>query len=118
MESEAILRSRGPWSAPVRRLTEPSKGMPKRTMRASGYGARHAMKRGSAAFISLLKSWQDVEKGPAARRRPAVRVERRPRADARRGLSRPAGDAYSCPLNPQPRAPQHAFSQMTHMRPI
>jgi hypothetical protein len=30
---------------------------------------------------------QGVEKGPVARRRPAVRVERRPGADARRGLS-------------------------------
>src|SRR5713101_4961325 len=50
MESEAIRRSRGPRSAPRLRLTEPSKGMPKRTIRASGREARQAMKRGNATI--------------------------------------------------------------------
>src|SRR5438552_4562160 len=43
---------------------------------------------------------QTVEKGPDARRRPKA-----------------AGEAYSCTLSPQPRAPQHAFSQTKQMGP-
>ena len=50
MESEASRSSRGPWSAPCRKLTRPSKGMPKTTTRASARGASQAMKRGLAAF--------------------------------------------------------------------
>src|SRR5882762_3826373 len=46
MESEARRRSRGPLSAPLRRLTRPSKGMPYRTMRASERDRWQAMKRG------------------------------------------------------------------------
>src|SRR5882762_5930419 len=46
MESEAKRRSRGPLSAPFRRLTRPSKGMPYRTMRASERDRWQAMKRG------------------------------------------------------------------------
>src|SRR5260370_32525494 len=46
MESEAKRRSRGPLSAPLRRLTRPSKGMPYRTMRASERDRWQAMKRG------------------------------------------------------------------------
>src|SRR5713101_7886464 len=41
-----------------------------------------------------------AQKGPDARRRPAVRVERRPSADARRGLSGSAGEAYSLYVEP------------------
>src|SRR5438067_5941306 len=46
MESEAKRRSRGPLSAPLRRLTRPSNGMPYRTMRASERDRWQAMKRG------------------------------------------------------------------------
>src|SRR5438067_10874626 len=46
MESEAKRRSRGPLSAPLRRLTRPSKGMPYRTIRASERDRWQAMKRG------------------------------------------------------------------------
>ncbi len=48
MESEARRRSAGPSFAPVLRFTLPSKGMPKRMIRASGREARQAMKRGLA----------------------------------------------------------------------
>src|SRR5438874_12774379 len=46
IESEAERRSRGPLSAPLRRLTRPSKGMPYRTIRASERDRWQAMKRG------------------------------------------------------------------------
>src|SRR5438034_4570492 len=80
-----------------------------------GVSPRRSLRR--TRLIRAGVTVQGVEKGPDARRRPAVRVERRPLADSRRGLSRPAGEAYSCTLNPLPRAPQHASSQMTQMGP-
>src|SRR5712692_1693412 len=43
----------------------------------------------------VTKTSQAAQKGPDARRRPVVRDERRPSADARRGLSRSAREACS-----------------------
>src|SRR5213594_2693026 len=80
MESEAMRRSRGPWAAPRRRLTVPSKGMPKRTTRASGREARQAMKRGSAGINPLGGGLR-----PPSETSPqdAVRAAGRPRAGPR-----------------------------------
>src|SRR6266571_114512 len=80
MESEARRRSRGPWSAPRRRLTVPSKGMPKRTSRASGREARQAMKRGSAG-INPLGGGLRPPSEPSPQ--DAVRAAGRPRAGPR-----------------------------------
>src|SRR5712692_11305827 len=52
MESEASRRSRGPPSAPFRRLTRPSKGTPKTTIRAFSSGRSQAMKRGETGRMA------------------------------------------------------------------
>src|SRR5574337_967144 len=51
MESESRRRSSGPRSAPFRRFTVPSKGIPKKRIWASAGGRVQAMKRGETGLI-------------------------------------------------------------------